>query len=500
MKKLFTLLALFVSVFTLVLVAKTKNVEAANTDNSNEKWYAIGTINGTSWNTDFELKYDATDDRYELEIALTAGNEFKIRKDKAWTTSIGYGGNTGAGISTYLSNSGGNFKVKTTGNYILWVKDDNVRNYGDKSYGFGIDKAAEVVYYTVKHFDKDGAELKSEQVIAKSAYQPAFAEVEGYRLEGWYKDANLTTKMEKGAEVTGNLTLYPKYVPAEDYVIYVKDDSKLLGGAVYAYMYSDKFDGHYDAAWPGTALTKDGDRGYKVVIKGSKSFDTIIFNVGNDLTVASNGDTFIIAQSGSNITATVEKTGAKYAFEDLLNGYYNDGVYTKETVINLTEEATQELKEEGYWHAGVSLLERTTYYNVNELWMTNHKDGYSYYGTKGNDMTHAYVSSLEETSDTVVVTGKTMTQYYVGLEDIVETFDVWTLTNGVYTTADAEVLEMFKAFAAPCYAGANSNYVTLTSASIRVVDGNLVLQLHASSNTGALTAGDVFAQATILAQ
>ena len=106
MKKLFTLLALFVSVFTLVLVAKTKNVEAANTDTSNEKWYAIGTINGTSWNTDFELKYDATDDRYELEIALTAGNEFKIRKDKAWTTSIGYGGNTGAGISTYLSNSG----------------------------------------------------------------------------------------------------------------------------------------------------------------------------------------------------------------------------------------------------------------------------------------------------------------------------------------------------------------------------------------------------------
>ena len=153
-----------------VAAQELNKVEAANVDNSKEKWSAIGTISGSSWNKDFPLTYDSVDDRYELEIALTAGNEFKIRLNNAWATSIGYGGNTGAGISTYLSKSGENFKVTTTGNYVLWVKDDNVKNYGDKSYGFGIDKAAEVVYHTVTHYNSDGSVLETDSKVLKNSF------------------------------------------------------------------------------------------------------------------------------------------------------------------------------------------------------------------------------------------------------------------------------------------------------------------------------------------
>ena len=102
----------------------------------------------------------------------------------------------------------------------------------------------------------------------------------------------------------------------------------------------------------------------------------------------------------------------------IFDTYYNDGYYTKETKIYLNETATNELTTLNCWHNNVSLLERTTYYKGDALWMSNHLGGYSYYGTSGNNMTHAYVSSLEETSDKIVVSGKTMEEYYYTLLDL----------------------------------------------------------------------------------
>ena len=494
-------------------VGNAHKVEAA-TDDSKEKWSAIGTISGSSWNKDFPLSYDSTDDRYELEIALSSGNEFKIRLNNDWGTSIGYGGHTGAGISTYLSNNDGNFKVKTTGNYILWVKDDNVRNYGDKSYGFGIDKAADVVYHTVTHYSQDGTVLKTDdKVIENSAYEPAFAEVEGYALEGWYKDQALTQKMEKGAKVTGDLTLYPKYVEAEDYVVYFTDSSAALGSTVYAYMYSDHTDGHYNVDWPGLALTKDGNRGWKIEVDASKSFDTIIFNNGKatatqtqniNLTQANNLDTFVLGAkdtTSGQYDATLQSTGIKYEVADLLTSYYNDGEYLRHTEINLSEDAKKELVK--CFHAESNLLVRDTYFKGEELWMTHHESGYSYYGTEGSNTVYARTNeakaSPEKTS--VAIKGKGMTTYFTTLKDIKDNTAEWTKTGNVYSTTDPAVIQMFLDFTAPCFLNSNdesSNYFSLDHVEVEQKGETLELRLVTTGDQGKLTdANDVLSVATI---
>lgn len=495
MKKILTFLLLLVSVFTVVAVSNFKPVGAANVDNSKEKWSAIGTINGTNWNKDFDLIYNATNDRYELEIALTAGNEFKIRLNKAWTTSIGYGGSTGAGISTYLSNSGGNFKVKTTGNYVLWVKDDNVRNYNDKSYGFGIDKAATVVYRTVIHYNEDGTELKNEQVIDKSSYAPAFAEKEGYRLEGWYSDKALTKKVEKGSSVTADLKLYPKYVEATDYVIYFKNASD-FDSTICAYMWSDAFDGHNNADWPGIALESAGDRGYKITVDASKSFDYIIFSDGSNQTsdtklIANNKDTFILSKNGTTYTTTVEHTGLQYTLEDA----YNGGSYTKVTDILVDADAIAD-EVETLFHASASDLHRTTVYETGKLTMhtTEHLNKVGYKDVDGNMVRFHLDANGNEVKD-FTVKNASVDSYYATLNDFIQKSLVtqygtksidaeWQYENGVYyvdynenNEVTANLIEAFRLFVSPMWIETDSQYFAFTRVSIEQTNEGLVMKL-----------------------
>lgn len=190
------------------------------------------------------------------------------------------------------------------------------------------------------------------------------------------------------------------------------------------------------------------------------------------------------------------------ALNELINGYYNSGVYTKETIINLNETAVTELTIQNCWHV-TSLLERVTYYNVDELWMSNHLGGYSYYGTSGSDMTHAYVKELGERTDKVAISGQTMEEYYYTLKDVVATTaQAWSVdAQGKYTSTNAEVIKWVKAIAAPCYLGfaddsLASNYITLTSVTIQQVGDTLVIQLHAKADDAKLTNGTIFAQAT----
>lgn len=471
------------------------NAAGNGVDDSKEKWSAIGTINGSNWNKDFPLSYDATDDRYELEIALIAGNEFKIRLNNDWTTSIGYGGKTEDGISSFLTNSGGNFKVKTTGNYVLWVKDDKVKNYNDKSYGFGIEEAAEVEYVTVTYYDETGTVLASEEVIKGSAYSSLmFKELEGYKLEGWYTDSNLTTKYVKGDKVSANLNLYPKYVEATDYTIYF--DSSW--STVYAYMWRDSTSG--DNTWPGEIVSKDLNGKYSLTIDASKSYDSIIFNNGTVQTVdlsldgVINCDTFVIGveNSENKYEATLKRTSVS----KLLEGYYNEGTYTRNTTINLTETAVQEV--ETHFHAECTMLERTTYFTPNALWMTNEEGTYSYYGTSGDDMTGGRVASLNETSSTIAKAGVGgMEGYYTTLKDIMEKASTveWTYSNGVYSTTG--LTEEFLAFTAPCLLD-TQNYVQIAGVEIEEDTDGLHLRLLASgTNSGALTVAGVLSEAII---
>jgi hypothetical protein len=282
-KKFFGVAALslgitLVSALSLFAKAPTSAHAAGNgVDNSKEKWSAIGTIQGSNWDKDFDLVYDSADDRYEVVLDLKANNEFKIRLNHAWGTDFGYGGNTGSNISTYLTSAGSNFKVKTANTYTLWVKDDNVKNYGDKSYGFGIEiYTATIAEYTVTyHFDETTTDTRTVTEIEDIPL--LFEKVEGKRLEGWYTDETLTTKFNKGTKPTSDLHLYANYVEAENYPIYILDENKLITGSAYLYLWCDAFDGHNNKAWPGQAVSSENGF-YEIWIDAAETFDRLILN------------------------------------------------------------------------------------------------------------------------------------------------------------------------------------------------------------------------------
>ncbi len=52
-------------------------------------WSLIGTINGSSWDTDVDLANISGDTWVVRSVALTANDEFKIRADHDWVTSVG---------------------------------------------------------------------------------------------------------------------------------------------------------------------------------------------------------------------------------------------------------------------------------------------------------------------------------------------------------------------------------------------------------------------------
>ena len=224
---------------------------------------------------------------------------------------------------------------------------------------------------------------------------------------------------------------------------------------------------------------------------------TMVFAIGVNVTShASEG-------SGNSNADALNNVIAKYVDET--------ATYVKETKIFLNDEAITELEINGGFHAGVSTLERTTYYKGSELWMSREDGKYSYYGTaEGNTgVTNATADKpLVTPADAkVVLSGEgknSMQEYYVGLEDIVaKDAHNWTYADGVYTTTSEEVIEWFKAFTAPCYLGFTTaevkNYITLDKATISCEGYDLVLKLYASQDGGKLTSeGGVFSQAKIL--
>ena len=204
----------------------------------------------------------------------------------------------------------------------------------------------------------------------------------------------------------------------------------------------------------------------------------------------------------------------------LVNSYYNEGVYTKETTIYLTETAVAELVEHGKFHNNVDILERVTYFTKDALWMS-HGDRdtkYSYYGTLGSDMTSGIVDNVGDTVNSIAVKKPTSVQnqglwrnldedgmegYYWTVKDIVATTEhEWSYSNGKYTSTNAKVIELFKAITAPCYVGfepETENYIILSSVSIEEVDGKLLLSLYAdNSDSAKLTSGsNLFSQAVV---
>ena len=235
------------------------------------------------------------------------------------------------------------------------------------------------------------------------------------------------------------------------------------------------------------------------------------------------------------ISTNAQEDPTVLALRDLFQSYYGDGMYKKHTVINANEESLQELVQ--HFHAGVTTLERTTYYSKDALWMSRdvEQEGvtYSYYGTSydadgnANGVTNATATTplIAPKDAGVALTGEnqqSMEEYYLTLDDFIKGSHVsahtngealnltagWSVENGVYTSTDADVLDGMRLFAAPLWIGkteTNANYLSYTKATIEEVNSQLVMKLYVSgANDGAIkgsdgdeTTDEVFAQAVV---
>ena len=155
----------------------------------------------------------------------------------------------------------------------------------------------------------------------------------------------------------------------------------------------------------------------------------------------------ILVSANLLINSSAEETNVEKLTE-LLADYYNSGSYKKRTEIYLTEKTVSELED--YFHDNCTILERTTYYNGNELWMSRGKEvegvTYSYYGTAYNGENAVGVTNAATTEKlvtpakaSIVLSGEgkeSMEDYYVTLKDISEDLYEnveWTYENGVYS-------------------------------------------------------------------
>ena len=198
---------------------------------------------------------------------------------------------------------------------------------------------------------------------------------------------------------------------------------------------------------------------------------------------------------------------------DLFKKYYNNGIYQKDTSINLNEAAKEEAKM--YFHAQCNELERTTYYNGNELWMTNDLGTInSGYGTDSNgNMTHFYYDKNNNkiVDYTVKIANKGgMEEYYNTIFDLCQLdFSNWKYENGVFvyshknTSNIDEWFTIFRDITAPCFLNENDltsqNYLTYDKIIVHESNGKLIINLYVcSTDSGKLNNEElVFSQATI---
>ena len=207
----------------------------------------------------------------------------------------------------------------------------------------------------------------------------------------------------------------------------------------------------------------------------------------------------------------------------ILTSYYNNGFYTKDTVINVdvdkfSEDVGSVEGSDSFFHAGlVPSLTRRTVYSPGKLVMTTDEDiaGVGYKDVE-NGMVRFH--GVNENVDFTVY-NTNVEDYYVTLFDFMSSVvtsqygttildAIWEESNGVYSTTDADVLDAFRLFTAPMWLGKtakNENYVTYTKATIEESNGNLIMKLWVSKiNSGLLvdyTENDginyVFSQANI---
>ena len=221
--------------------------------------------------------------------------------------------------------------------------------------------------------------------------------------------------------------------------------------------------------------------GTLVEVSGSSA----TFGVGNTGT-ATNGQARItkIEVSYTSNNAPVDKTDEVVS---LFKTYYHDGDYTKDSVLNTSKIANQEVAK--YFHASADTKYRKTVYTPTGLTMTTSTDGEKYENE----------SKYENGEGNVVHTGfggnwtvnkPSVEDWFVTLKDFVDNPGAsWTYENGVYShdlvpataTEEDELTRMAREFVAPMWLAPNKDnytYAPFTKLTVEEDNNTLVMKLY----------------------
>ena len=209
--------------------------------------------------------------------------------------------------------------------------------------------------------------------------------------------------------------------------------------------------------------------------------------------------TFYLVLNNNDIIGTENKTKVDIEVQDILTSFYNNGVYTKNTIINLVDPSKEEISK--MFHASCNNLERITHYDGEELWMTNTEGTInSGYTTINGDMLHFKKIDGVNVYD-YTVKNTVVTEYYSTLKTLKNTCGWVEESEFIYINTDSIVIDEFRQFIAPLWLNTEvaSNYIVLTGVRMFEESGVLHLQLLTSCTDNAkITNNDgVFAEATI---
>lgn len=136
MKSRFPHIALWLltAVLGLSLLSCEKDKKDNEGDNSispseftqSSPWSLIGTLSGSSWDKDFEMKSNGTWHAI-FSVQIADGNEFKFRKNKGWDTNFG-ASNVKVGEKISLAQGGDNIKLPG-GTYDMYISELNQIGY-----------------------------------------------------------------------------------------------------------------------------------------------------------------------------------------------------------------------------------------------------------------------------------------------------------------------------------------------------------------------------------
>lgn len=216
-------------------------------------------------------------------------------------------------------------------------------------------------------------------------------------------------------------------------------------------------------------------------------------------------------ECGQTKTEEIPATGpTDAAVKALFQEYYNNGIYFKDSVLNVNSSVIEEVQN--YFHNSQVVRFRKTSYTLTGLTMTISEDGKTY----GNES--VYSNGNNCVNHTGFGGSWTVTEYasvedwFVTLKDFADSsISGWTVDGNVYTfelvptTADFEdeMTRMAREFVAPMWLAPdtlNYNYVSFTKLTVEVVDSSLVMKLYVDTTEEGKLLGNsdlVFSQVTI---